>query len=484
VNDAVSVDETHSPAIPARRNPLVFPPRERFALLLPVMSLLQTANPARDSEPTLKKPPVVRWHPGWVILGIASAGVFMSAPGQSYSVAAFIDPMLTELHLNRTGYSAAYLVATLLGGLTLPWVGRKVDEFGARKMMPLVAVLLGFACVWMGSIQHIVGLYIGFSMIRCLGQGSLTLISTWLIGEWFEHRRGLATGLVGLGGALSVMFFPWFNDQLIGQFGWRNAWMILAAIVWIVLVVPGVLFIRNRPEDMGLLPDWKKPGDKTTSPKQKSVEKKTRWAIIEPTTDSWTVQEARQTPTFWKLVAAVSVCSMIGTGLIFHQTSLLAEKDVLRENALWMLGVQAMVATLVSIVAGYLTDRVEARYMLAFSMLFLSLALLLLIFLPSPKFAFLYSALLGMQGGIIRTTGTVVWINYYGRLHQGAVRGFALSLMVIAAAFGPLPLALANDNWGSYQTTLIAFLILPVIAGFTVLSAKQPLKTDAAPTPN
>ena len=274
MNRAASVFETHSPAIPSRRNPLVFPPRERFALLLPVMSLLQTASPARDSEPTLKKPPAVRWHPGWVILGIASVGVFMSAPGQSYSVAAFIDPMLVELHLNRTEYSAAYLVATLLGGLTLPWVGRKVDQFGARKMLPIVAVLLGLACVWMGNIQHIVGLYIGFSMIRCLGQGSLTLISTWLIGEWFEHRRGLATGIVGLGGALSVMFFPRFNNLLIGQFGWRNAWMILAATVWVVLVFPGILFIRNRPEDIGLLPDWKKPGDKNPPSEQQHGEKK------------------------------------------------------------------------------------------------------------------------------------------------------------------------------------------------------------------
>ncbi|GAB4142746.1 MAG: MFS transporter [Planctomycetaceae bacterium] len=446
------------------------------------MSLLKTTDPAHDSEPTLKlsSEPAkkVRWHPGWVILAIASAGVFMSAPGQSYSVAAFIDPMLNELQLNRTTYSAAYLFATLIGGFTLPWVGRQVDQFGARIMLPLVAFLLGLACFWMSSVTHIAGLYFGFTMIRCLGQGSLTLISTWLIGEWFEHRRGLATGLVGLGGAFSVMWFPKFNDFLIKQYNWRIAWIVLALIVWTVLILPGLLWIRNRPEDIGLLPDWKTPGDDESSPiddENSQLPKSTR---IPPTTESWTVQEARRTATFWKLAAVVATCSMIGTGLIFHQASLLAEKNVSRGDALLLLGVQAGVATLVSIFAGYLTDRVESRFLLAATMFFLGLALLLLIFLPSPELAILYSGLLGVQGGFVRTTGTVVWINYYGRLHQGAVRGYAMSLMVIAAAFGPLPLALSDDYLGSYQPALIAFLMIPVCAGLFVLSARQPMKSD------
>jgi len=97
--------------------------------------------------------PLFQFHPGWIILGMATAGVFMSAPGQSYSVAAFIDPMLSDLGLLRTQYSTAYLVATLLGGLTLPWVGRMVDSYDARRMLPIVALLLGVACFWMGSVQ-------------------------------------------------------------------------------------------------------------------------------------------------------------------------------------------------------------------------------------------------------------------------------------------------------------------------------------------
>ncbi|MBT4867070.1 MAG: hypothetical protein HON53_18355, partial [Planctomycetaceae bacterium] len=138
--------------------------------------------------------------------------------------------------------------------------------------------------------------------------------------------------------------------------------------------------------------------------------------------------------------------------------------------------VQAVVGTASSVVAGYLTDRIQARYLLAASMLFISTALALWMWVPSPAIAVVYAGLLGLQGGIIRTTGTVVWINYYGRLYQGAVRGLAMSIMVIAAAFGPLPLALAKDHFGSYQFALGCFLVFPLIAGVAVLTAEPPVK--------
>ena len=80
------------------------------------------------------------------MLGIAALTVFMSAPGQSFSVAAFVDPMLSELGIDRTGYSFSYMVATLIGGCLLPLIGRQVDRFGARKILPVVATGLAAAC--------------------------------------------------------------------------------------------------------------------------------------------------------------------------------------------------------------------------------------------------------------------------------------------------------------------------------------------------
>lgn len=437
-----------------------------------------TAAPLSSaSELTVANP--TRFHPGWVILSVAAIGLYMSGPGQSYSVAAFIDPMLAGLSLQRTEFSMAYLVATLVSGISLPFVGRLLDAWGARMLLPLNAILLGLACIWMSRTTTLIELYIGFCCIRCLGQGALTLISTWLVGEWFEHRRGLAMGIVGLGGTLSVMSLPQINNALISRFDWQTTWVLLAIAVWGALILPALVLVRNRPEEIGLLPDGRHPADdldaegKTHTVDLQAVAAR-RVKSLE--NESWTVREAIRTLTFWKVVSVICVSAMLGTGLVFHQVSLLADHGISRDWALGLIGVQAIMGTFVSLTAGYLTDRIAPRFLLTLAMLSLASGVGLLLVLPSVTLIPLYAILLGLHGGIIRSTGTVVWINFYGRLHQGAVRGVAMSISILAAALGPVPLALAKDMFGDYRPALLIFLVIPLLAAAAVWSAQTPVK--------
>lgn len=392
--------------------------------------------------------------------------------------------MLNELKLGRTSYSSAYMVATLIGGLMLPFIGRMLDRWGARTVLPIIALGLAMACGWMSSLTTAVGLYVGFTLIRCLGQGALTLISNWIVGEWFQEYRGRAAGICGVGGTMSVLFIPQLNNLLINEYGWRNAWLILGAIVATTLIVPAIVFLRNRPEDMNLLPDWKH----AQSPNQTvSDAVSTDDLKIEPAPDtqvhralvdanSFTAAEAVRCSAFWKVAAVVSTVSLVGTGLVFHQISIVNDLGVSRADAISALGIQAIAATVSTLLAGYLTDRMPVRFILATSMFVEVLAILLLLNLPGPKWIFAYSAMLGFHGGIIRSAGSIVWINYFGRKHQGSIQGYSMSAMVLAAALGPLPLALCRDYLGNYNAGLYGFLILPTCAGIAVLTAVPPVK--------
>ncbi|HIE95711.1 MAG TPA: MFS transporter [Fuerstia sp.] len=429
------------------------------------------------------------------MLALAAAATFMSAPGQSFSVAAFVDPMLDDLGLHRTNYSVAYMIATLIGGCLLPFVGRLVDRFGARVVLPIVATSLGLACTWMSNVTGAVGLYVGFTMIRCLGQGSLTLIANWIVGEWFHTYRGRAAGICAVGGTASVLIIPQLNNFLIESYGWRDTWLVLGGTVIVMLVLPAALLLRDRPEPLGLLPDGLFPDDddNRSSPADDSndgsensgvePEKRTAAASGSPTVgtddESFTVREALRCSAFWKIAGVVATVSLVGTGLMFHQVSIVAEHGVSRSLALGSLGVQAAAATVSTLIAGYLIDRVQARYVLACSMVLEIFAILLLIFLPSAGWITVYSALLGLHGGIIRSAGCIVWINYFGRRHQGAIQGMSMSIMVLAAALGPVPPALAHDLVGSYEPALWLFLVLPALAGIAVLSAAPPTKPTA-----
>jgi len=419
------------------------------------------------------------WFPGWTMVIVAATAQYMSAPGQSYSVAALKDPMRATLGMSETDYSLAYSFATLISAAMVPLFGRLLDRVGARVMIPLIAAGLGLACFQMSRTESLGELYFAFSFVRTLGQGALFLASVWLIGEWFERKRGIATALTGLGGGLSVMTVPLINDMLVQEYGWQRTWIALAAVVAASLVLPGVLWIRDRPEDIGLSPDGITEDEDTELDQSDAASTQSpAGPVITSLEDSWTVKDALKDPTFWKLLSVPTTSGLIGTGLIFHQVALFAQHGLSSREALGLMSLQAMCAVTMSFPAGYLTDRIPSRYLLFAAMVMLAAATLLVTTLPFTWMAFVYAMLMGLHGSILRSTGTVVWINYYGRAHQGEVRGVAWSMMILGAALGPLPLAWSIDYLGSYDAALYGFLILPLLAGAAVWTAIPPLRQD------
>lgn len=411
-----------------------------------------------------------RYFPGWTMVGMAAAANFMSAPGQSYSVAVFKEPMRAELGISETEYSLAYAFATIVSGMLLPFVGRMIDRRGARRMLPIITLLLGLACLGMSRVSGLASLYLGFSFVRSLGQGALSLLAAWLVGEWFARRRGFATALSGLGGSLSVMIIPLLNIYVITQFGWQTGWQVLAFCVWGVLLLPSLFLVHDRPEKLGLLPDGDEVIPESVASESDGENKSD--SVDHPS--DWTVSNVLRDPTFWKLLAVPATSGMVGTGLIFHAVSLLGSRGVPAGWAVALISFQALVATCVALVAGWLTDRRQARHLLSIAMLLLALAGTIVLVMPFPIIAVIYAALLGLHGSILRSTGMVVWMNYYGREHQGAIRGIAMAVMILAAAAGPLPLALSIDWFGIYDIALYAFIAIPVAAAALVWTAKPP----------
>ena len=418
-----------------------------------------------------------RFFIGWVMVGIAAVAQYLSAPGQSYSVATFKEPMRMNLGISDTDFSAAYLFATICSACLLPIVGRLVDRFGARIMLPIIAFGLGSACMFMSGTDSLSQLYFRLSLVRSMGQGCLMLVSTWLVGSWFERRRGMATAIVGLGCGFSMMTFPLINDGLIGTFGWERTWTLLGFTVWVILILPGLIIIRNRPEDVGLHPDGIEP---EKIPRKDNEVEPPHGPMITSLADSWRVGEVLCDLTFWRLLIVPATVSLVGTGLTFHQVALLDSHEITRTAALRLMSLQAVSIMLMTLPAGWLTDRLESRYLFIVSMVVLGLAIMVLIVMPASWWAIPYALLLGIAVAILHNTGSVVWINYYGRVHQGAVRGVATSVIILASALGPLPLAVSIETFDSYQPALYLFLVLSLGAAAAVWSARPPRRSAEA----
>ncbi|QBI18673.1 MFS transporter [Egibacter rhizosphaerae] len=403
----------------------------------------------------------VRGFYGWRIVLFAALGLAFTAPGQTVGNSVFIDHFIADLDLTRSQVSGAYLVGTLVGGATMPFVGRWIDRFGVRLVMAFVGAGFALALVGMSAVVGFVSLLIGFTGIRMLGQGALGLVSTTSVSYWFERRRGAALGItVAIGSAL-MSLAPLALTRVIDVTGWRSAWIVAGVLVGVVVVSTALLGMRDRPEHVGQGMDGDVV-DPQTPPSAKT---------------GWARGEAMRTSMFWAVTGAVAAVGLIGTGLQFHQISLLGEQGLTPVEAAANF-IPVTIATIAAtLLVGALIDRVRPRHLIIACMVLLLGAMLAVPFVSPGVLAVVYALALGTAGGGVRSLEAAVFPRFFGLAHVGAIRGSVMALNVGSTAFGPLALAAGFDLTGSYVPAIGVLAVLP--AAVIVAALFAPVPDDA-----
>ena len=423
-----------------------------------------------------------RIYYGWWVIAAGTLGAMMTNPGQTTGVSVFLDHIIADLGLSRSGISALYLGGTLLGSLTLPFAGRFIDRRGPRTAVIVFSSAFALACAWMGLAFEAFTLLIGFTLIRALGQGALTLVSAHVIAIWFVRKRGVAIGLLGIGTALASAGFPILIETLIGAFGWRTSYVLLGGLIAVTILPIGALVFRDRPEAYGLVPDGVAPvqapgsddgdsggdddrGDDTSG--DDADDDPDDDATSRVTEIDYTLPEARRTVTFWLFVAGLTFASALGTGLVFHHFSILGEGGVSRADAALAFVWFGVASASSNLTTGALIRRVPPRFLLSAMLLMLSASLVLAGFVPGPEVIVFYGLLLGVRSGMFGSLDGNVFAYYFGRTHLGTVKGFATTSLVVGSAVGPLLMAAGYDLLGSYTVTMLICAVPPLALGVT-----------------
>lgn len=397
---------------------------------------------------------------GWWMLLVACLAVFLSGPAQTYGVSVFVDPMIEDLGLSRSLFSTLYSVGTLVSAGALVVVGRQIDRLGNRIIISVAALLFGGALFLLSAVNSLVMLLIGFGLLRTFGSGVLTLAARTLVPNWFHSRAGRAFSLIGLAAMLSQALIPLFNNTMIASIGWRDAFRVNALIMWLLLLPIVAVVLRNRPSDIGQVPDGVPP----ESPRAGTFGDE----------GGITLHAALRSITFWSLIGASVVPSLVVTGLAFNQVAILTDRGFPSSLAATTFAVESAVALPTTLLAGWLVDRFPVRIILMLGQVCLIVAMLFLLVAQSPALVLCYSAWRGASSGLWMVAADVAWPSYFGRKHLGSVRGVGFAVGVVGAAIGPIPFGLSYDLLGSYTAAIAGLLCLPLLAALAVLRAHPP----------
>ena len=377
---------------------------------------------------------------GWIVWLVAIVGMIASSPGQSFSVSLFMDFFIEDFGLDRTTVSSLYGAGTFVASLGLTWIGRHLDAIGNRRMGMAIGGLFGCVLCLCAVISGPIMLLLAFVGIRGLGQGSLTLISSTAIANWFRLKRGRMMAYVILAFALFQGLYVNALRALLEIVDWRQAFVILGVSVAAIVVPMFGLLMRDTPEQYGKLPD--------------DADVKAEDDLATPVEESWRLREALRTPMLWVFMAGRMLPSAWGTGLILHQVSVFAELGHSARVTTETFALMSLFSAASALFAGYLIDRFKPSYIAGIAMLALFSTCLLGMIMRDNWQLVGYAFASGLGFGIGSVFDGAVWPNLFGRKFQGEIRGFVYTATIIGSAIGPSLFGLSFDYAGGYNAVL------------------------------
>jgi MFS family permease len=365
-----------------------------------------------------------------------------------------VDPLIAELEISRSAVSAAYLVGTLAGAVTMPILGRAIDAFGPRRVIAAIGLIFSGALFAMSAITSLTGLTGSLVLIRLAGQGALGLAATTLVAQWFTRRRGTVLGVVSAFGTSAISLTPVLLEGLVTAHGWRHVLRLEGVAILLIVLPVAVLALRDRPGQLGQDPDGAAPPDTGDAGPE--------WGVSRAA--------ALRSPFFWLVTGGVATSGLLTTAINFHQISLLTARGLTQTEAAANFLPQTAATLGATLVTGWLADRLRSILLVAAAMLTLTAALLLGVIAAPGLLAISFGALLGAAGGSIRALEAATFPRHFGTRHLGAIRGVVTAVGVGSTAFGPLLFAALHGIARSYTLALLTTAVIPLLISLTALT--------------
>ena len=415
---------------------------------------------------------ILPFYYGWVVVGASGTAVFARMAPAITTLTIFIYPMSQELGWSRTLISGA-VSAGALGAMVLsPAIGWVIDRFGARPVLVAGVLTVGASMISLAWATIPVTFYLAYAAGRVVFHTAAPNGAGTVTSRWFVRMRGRAIGVIYLIGAIGGVVFTMTAAVIIDRMGVATAWISLGAICLGVALLPNLLLVAERPEQMGLRPD----GDAQTG----NLGHERNSPLSGPGDDSWSTREATRTLAFWILVLMGFATFFVHAGINVHIAAYLRDQGLSLTNAATVVAASWVVSALGSVGWGWLMERVPGRIMYSVMLALLTAAVLLLFLASSMVGALGAAALIGMVAAGGNIIPAVVYADYFGRASLGKIRGVGEMGVLVGQSTGPLLAGLVFDLRGSYALIFIVYATVAASASLVVLGARRPTRVGAA----
>jgi len=420
-----------------------------------------------------------RMYYGWVMVG-ASFAINMSVSPLNAVVFSFlIGPMSADLHVQKSALAWSLTLRLIAAGITGPALGVLLDRYGSRWLGAICGAIGGVSLIALGAVHSLWAVYalFAFSGLAGFGGPAGQLLTQVPLAKWFVANRGRAISIATTGMALGTVLTVPSTQWLVQAVGWRSTTVVFGLLVAGMVVPLSTLFMRRSPEDFGLHPD----GAESAQAVEAAAGAQTRAALLSTTRD-WTVREAMHTPAMWLMLVALTLQGVVLMGTLVYRVDFWQSKGMTPSLVGFGTALDPLCVVFSILGFGMVADRMPIRYLGFIGVAGMALSMLPMVVSDGQTWTILaHNATWGIAAGGWITLNSLIWPNYFGRLHLGAIRGIVLPVSIAASSAGaPLFGYLLDSGMEPSSLWTLGLIGFAVSAVFVLLA--RPPQAPTAPS--
>jgi predicted MFS family arabinose efflux permease len=417
--------------------------------------------------------PYRRVHYAWIV-AVVTFFVLLVTAGIRATPGVLMVPLESEFGWNRAAISAAVAINIALFGLIGPFAASVMQRWGLRRVVLAAIALLAVSVALSAKMRNQWEFTLLWGILVGTGTGVTSMVLAAVVAtRWFDERRGLVMGALSAANATGQLVFLPLLASLVEQRGWRAAALavaIAAAIVFVIVLVA----MRDRPEDLGLLPYGRQP----TSAGAATPKPKPALAPLEA------LRVASRTPAFWVLAGTFFVCGASTNGLIgTHLIPACHDYGISEVRAAGLLAAMGLFDILGTTASGWLTDRFSSRHLLFAYYTLRGLSLLYLPFtLADGAHGLGWFAVFYGLDWVATVPPTVrLTSDAFGRENTGVIYGWIGASHQLGASMAAFGAGTIRTLLGDYRDAFWIAGVLCFLAGFSFVTIGR--RTFRVPAP-
>jgi MFS family permease len=357
----------------------------------------------------------------------------------------FLLPLQQSLGWSRGEIAFSLTLATLFTPLVAPLTGWVVDKVPLRPLILAGVVLQSLNFAAFSMMQGSVWVYYGLCLALMLTAAGASLLSlAKLVQGWFDRSLGRALGLLFACGGVGAILHPLWTQAVISQFGWRQAFMVMAGLSLLTCGVAALLFVRERA-----------PAARRGVPAMPVSRPSASAAAATGANGPGSMAAFLRDAIWWKL-ALFNMLFALGVGAIFmHFAALLQDRGATPGQAALAMSLVGLGGLTGNLLAGWLADRMPASRLAVIVMAVPMLATLVIYAGGGLWVSIAAGGLLGLCSGGDNSVSLLLARRYF----SADTFGRASATQMVAAAAGggisPWLAGVVHDRTGSYDLALI-----------------------------